>query len=369
MVHVCQICLGTHPAKHCRKGPNNWGNEGWDQGNQEGVETRPPEVAALGPLPERATNTDPTVATFSELFAGQAGLTIAVQEICAGWATARDPHDELFGGDLSNDQEFLAMVEEPAETTPDWKHMAPPCRTFTKARRKDKHANVKRLRSDDKPEGFGCKETTEANLLADRTAALGERQVEIGKWFSIENPEGSHIWELKSFRRLRKKPGVFQVVLHQCAYGAPWKKPTMLLTNCPWLQTCLKCEDVAAHGHTVLEGRVWSFKLDREVWLTSEAAEYPSGMCEAWAESWKEWLEKQPGKGGTESKTTEKKYAYKEGWQVLEQADKGGSCRPSGMTARKQERRAWGPEPVMSGGYERPKKISGETVWVAPVGG
>ena len=46
-------------------------------------------------------------------------------------------------------------------------------------------------------------------------------------------------------------------------------------------------------------------------WLTSEAAEYPSGMCEAWAESWKEWLEKQPGKGGTESKTTEKKYAYK----------------------------------------------------------
>ena len=93
------------------------------------METRPQEVAALGPLPERATNTDPTVATFSELFAGQAGLTIAVQEICAGLATARDPHDELF----SNDQEFLAMVEEPAETTPDWKHMAPPLQNIHKS--------------------------------------------------------------------------------------------------------------------------------------------------------------------------------------------------------------------------------------------
>lgn len=222
------------------------------------------QVAALAPTEQKATTEDHKCVTFAELFAGQAGLTTAVQGICGPHVKVKDPHDELFGGDLAQDREFLEMVEEPAETAPDWKHMAPPCRTFTKARRKDKHASVKQLRSDKKPEGFGCEETTEANLLADRTAALGERQVEIGKWFSIENPEGSYIWELKSFKRLAKKPGVFSVLLHQCAYGAPWKKPTIILTNCPWLRKCLKCEDVRPHEHTILEGRVWSYKLNQE---------------------------------------------------------------------------------------------------------
>lgn len=39
-----------------------------------------------------------------------------------------------------------------------------------------------------------------------------------------------------------------------------------------------------------LVGRVWSYKLEQEVWLTSEAAEYPAGLCEAWAEQWLTWL-------------------------------------------------------------------------------
>ena len=264
------------------------------------------------PTPKRAKATGrKQCAVFAELFAGQAGLTTAVQEICGHLAGTRDPHDELMGSDLSNDQEFLAMVEEPAESVPDWKHMAPPCRTFTKARRKDEHANVKSLRSDRRPEGFGCKDTTEANLLADRTAELAEKQVGLDKWFSIENPEGSFIWELKSFKRLAKKPGVFWVLLHQCAYGAPWKKPTTILTNCPWLKECLKCEDVRSHTHTTLEGRVWSYKLEKEVWLTSEAAEYPSGLCEAWAEKWRVWLEERagdkPAESGTQKVPTYKK--------------------------------------------------------------
>ncbi len=275
-------------------------------------ETEPPsKVAALAPAKAKATVGGTGHATFVELFAGQAGLTRAVQDICGSLVEVRDPHDELFGGNMADDQEFLAMVEEPADSTPDWKHMAPPCRTFTKARRKDRRAKVKQLRSDRRPEGFGCKDTTEANLLADRTAALGERQVEIGKWFSIENPEGSYIWELKSFKRLMKKPGVFKVLLHQCAYGAPWKKPTIILTNCPWLEKCLKCEDVRSHERTILEGRVWSFKVGQEVWLTSEAAEYPSGMCEAWAESWRHWLGKRPRGSSTRGREAEAEPTYR----------------------------------------------------------
>ena len=72
-------------------------------------------VAALALERIEATTTKGKRAIFAELFAGQAGLTTAVQDICGHLVVTRDPHDEM-GGDLSNDQEFLAMVEEPAES-------------------------------------------------------------------------------------------------------------------------------------------------------------------------------------------------------------------------------------------------------------
>ncbi len=199
----------------------------------------------------------------------------------------------MYGSNLEDDQEFISLIEEKEEVAPDWYHMAPPCRTFTKARREDEHGKVKRLRSEKRPEGFDCEQTKEANLLADRSAAVAEKQMERGKFFSLENPKDSFIWELPSFKRLAKRPGVVATLLHQCAYGGPYHKPTIILTNCPWLKQGRLCADAPTHSHTPLEGRVWSFKTDQTVWLTSEAAEYPAGMCEAWAEDWKAWIEEQ----------------------------------------------------------------------------
>ena len=172
---------------------------------------------------------------------------------------------------------------------PSWRHMAPPCRTFTKARRTDEHGTVKALRSKERPEGFGDDQTVEANTITDR-CVLAEKQLDEGKWFSMENPEPSLIWELKSVRRLRKRPEVRFVGFDQCAYGGPFKKSTGVLTNCPWLFHLQRCGDVPRHAHTTLEGRVWSYKTEQEVWLTAEAAEYPTGMCEAWAKGWIDWL-------------------------------------------------------------------------------
>eukprot|EP00435_Cladocopium_sp_Y103_P045468 s273_g13.t1 len=228
-----------------------------------------------------------TKATFEELFAGEAGLTRAVGRIGGERVQIRRPQDTKYGHDITDDREFLEMMD--AET-PDWRHMAPPCRTFTKARRKDRHGTVAVLRSDSRPEGFGDEQTVEANGIADRCVSLGEKQLEEGKWFSLENPEPSYIWELKSVKRLRSRPGVRLVILDQCAYGGPFKKTTIVLTNCPWLFEGRRCGDAPRHAHTVLEGRVWSYKDSREVWLTAEAAEYPTGLCEAWAEAWVTWL-------------------------------------------------------------------------------
>lgn len=68
----------------------------------------------------------------------------------------------------------------------------------------------------------------------------------------MENPEGSFIWELKAFKRLAKRPEVELVILHQCAYGGPYRKPTAVLTNAPWLKVGRKCEESPSHTHTHL---------------------------------------------------------------------------------------------------------------------
>ena len=80
--------------------------------------------------------------------------------------------------------------------------MAPPCRTFTRSRRSDQWAKVKVLRSDEKPEGFGCQATTEANELARRPVFLARKTMEHGGYFSIENPYDSRIWDMPFMRSL-----------------------------------------------------------------------------------------------------------------------------------------------------------------------
>ena len=194
---------------------------------------------------------------FSELFAGFAGLTEAIRSICANVASVSEPHDKFYGSALEDDREFLEMDEEDPSETADWKHFAPPCRTMTKARRSDRYGKVPKLRSETRPEGFGDEQTVQANLLADRTAHLSERQVELRKYFSVENPEDSFLWELKSFKRLAKLEGVRFIRLDQCAYGGPYKKPTGVLTNCPWLGQGRSCKDAPPHLHTTLQGKVW----------------------------------------------------------------------------------------------------------------
>eukprot|EP00435_Cladocopium_sp_Y103_P036126 s642_g9.t1 len=171
------------------------------------------------------------------------------------------PKADSFGHDIASDEGFLMVLE----TKADWKHMAPPCRTFTKARRQDAHGRTKRLRSEGHPEGFGDPEAEEANLLADRCAAIAEEQDEREDFFSIENPLDSFIWDLKSMKRLARRKGVQLTPLDQCAYGGPHQKATGVLHNTTWLAQGLRCGDAPPHQHTKLEGRVWSYKEDKEV--------------------------------------------------------------------------------------------------------
>ena len=89
------------------------------------------------------------------------------------------------------------------------------------------------------------------------------------------------------------------LVVDQYAYGGPYKKPTRVLTNAAWLLEATKgrrCHEAPAHSHTALVGRVHSYRTGTEAWFTREVAEYPSGLCEAWAGAWADWLGQQPDK-------------------------------------------------------------------------
>ena len=68
--------------------------------------------------------------------------------------------------------------------------------------------------------------------LAFFTVKLVEICLARGIYFSIENPTSSMLWELAPIKKLRLRNDTFEVEFPMCAYGAPYKKPTRLLTNC-----------------------------------------------------------------------------------------------------------------------------------------
>jgi hypothetical protein len=154
---------------------------------------------------------------FLELFAGAAGLSGAIKKFPID-IVVKKPLDCATGDwDITSADGFEAALNAAADT--DWMHAAPPCRTFTRRRRSDKFGSVKVLRSNLHPEGFGDPEAELGNLVARRLAAICRGLSDRGKYWSIENPKDSFLWDLKEYIKLSKIPGVQWVVFDQCAFG------------------------------------------------------------------------------------------------------------------------------------------------------
>ena len=112
--------------------------------------------------------------TLLELFAGIAGLTAAVKNFAADKIKILPP-GEILNKDFDlRDDECLSATADKVPKKVLWLHGAPPCHTFTFARRDDEWGKVPVLRSEERPEGFGDEKCEEANLLARRMAALAE---------------------------------------------------------------------------------------------------------------------------------------------------------------------------------------------------
>ena len=83
------------------------------------------------------------------------------------------------------------------------------------------------------------------------TATLAGLCHDLGIGFSIENPRTSMIWSFPPFVQLAQREGVFIVDLVYCSYGAPWMKPTRLMTNVRALVE-LGCCCTGDHEHITL---------------------------------------------------------------------------------------------------------------------
>jgi hypothetical protein len=85
-------------------------------------------------------------ACFWELFAGFEGITIAARRHID--CLVLDPLDYHSGQDLLEDDVFSKVCRDCLTKRVHWVHMAPPCRTFTKARRSDKFGTARIIRTE-----------------------------------------------------------------------------------------------------------------------------------------------------------------------------------------------------------------------------
>ena len=123
------------------------------------------------------------------------------------------------------------------------------------------------------------------NVLFQRSMALCRAGAESSKktGHATENPKDpgrppfASIFATKEAEDLRTL-GAFDIVLDQCAYEAPTKKPTQILTNIEELKPLQKLCSHGPGAHPILEG------VDSEGrWRTAAASRYPSPLCRSLA--------------------------------------------------------------------------------------
>ena len=186
---------------------------------------------------------------FLELFAGAGGLTAAVRRLSHPAFESQDLLKSDESGfnrhfDLGVDEHFKELRGLCRRGSVRWLHGAPPCETFSRARRTDAHARSRILRSDEVSEGFEPKHriVKEANLLASRMARLARCVYKAEGWFSVGNPEASLMWKFSPLANLANFRGVSLFMGDQCALGGFYAKPIGWLSNAPWLNVmCKRC--------------------------------------------------------------------------------------------------------------------------------
>ena len=231
-----------------------------------------------------------------EIFAGAGGLTAAVARRGLRVHSACDVRRgqgelvQLSQGDLLDNEVYRSYLRMAKRGVIRWVHGGPPCKTFSRARRSDRHGTARTLRSVQFPAGLPHvrdPRVRDANELAKRMCKLARVVHRVGGFWSIENPEQSLMWLLPALVSLKGLRGVRFIVGDQCCHGFLYRKPTGWLTNAEFLEVFrCRCPGEPQHPrHPALEG--WAVAPDgRERWLTEFAAEYPEDVCDVAAQGY-----------------------------------------------------------------------------------
>ena len=102
-----------------------------------------------------------------------------------------------------------------------------------------------------------------------------------GIGFSCENPHTSMLWVFPEMKEVMEHATVIVVDLVYCSYGAPWKKPTRLITNVKAI-AALASHCSGDHEHITLRGVAPCGTL----W-TRLACTYPAQLCRLTGRQWR----------------------------------------------------------------------------------
>ena len=241
--------------------------------HREGFRTLPPPK--LGPRWLRRWGVGQRQMRGWEIFAGSARITAAHVE---SGIEMEEPIDMLWGQDAlgAHIDRRLAVGDIV------WLWLAPPCSSFSVLRNLDRGGA---LRPRGLPEG-DCRnpEVARGNLLWSRALQLADVIARQGGYFIIEHPRDSKAWLMRQTEVFMSQHVVQRYRVDFCAFHdvengpLPNQKPTILLSNCPWLENVVKrCPKNHTHGAPLRGQRA------------KRAGAYPRAFCQQLANACAAW--------------------------------------------------------------------------------
>ena len=178
--------------------------------------------------------------------------------------------------DLTRSGDRYAVLEEIRYRMPRVIGLSPPCTMYSKMQNMN-DGKVCPVEHEQK--------MIEAHVLLDFAMVIAKVQIDSGRKFFFEHPQGASSWVRETVADVARKDGVTKAVFHQCRFGLkapngePMKKATVFMTNSTFIQnkfngaTC-QCEC----KHRPILGRCNSIKM------SPFSAIYPAELCEAIAD-------------------------------------------------------------------------------------
>ena len=231
----------------------------------------------------------PSRPSFLEIFAGEAGLSQAVQaeSIPIFPPIEIEVNHFVFESVDLLDPAVLSHVQ--FLISQGWVlgiHFGTPCSSFSLARKND--GGPPPLRSQTALWGFSSlagkdlEKVKMGNRFLEVTVQLAALCYDHGIPWSIENPAGSFLWSMPPMVNLAARSQVKRHELDMCRFGSPHMKPTAIVGTFHLSALALKCDrGRRPHVHELLTGTIVVDGVKK--FRTRLAQVYPTKLCQRWA--------------------------------------------------------------------------------------